>query len=610
LHKYVKLKFVLIFFVLEILIIFSLSISNFNNPDEFLAIDGENMIHKSAPFPWGDIQIFNVTLNKTNIEIGEGILINATYRIILEENWSIYYISFGIKSDISFLGENIPKIMGNMVKISKMFYFEPYSINLSRPYYGYLEIVAYPDYDPSNKVVILKYSNNSIYFEKGDIQFEVIYQYPEIIFSSDDTNITIQFTNENNKSYYFSDQPVLIKLCGGSTIINYDVITDEYGMVNLLLNTSEIDFYLCHLEIYINETRVYKSLVDWSYKLYIINESDAFYFSVENENDLYVNVGFNDSNSIINLEAYCNFNASLYWNSTTGLDELTDKIGFYYYKDIITPNQSGNYELKLIADPVLPGKNLTKSNIYNIKKRPIDIEYDIKRDITNQRSFIFNISVLDTLTGNIVLNENISLFYYNYLNNNWSLIKDSLLDSKNLIIQWDIPENFMNSTLKFKIGLNFNLRYENLSKLISFKIPLITITYESFYPINTIVLLELKLEFLNGTPIINSSLDLFIGNNNWTLRTDNYGKLNFTFLTPAYETNLNILILYNESIYNSSTDLLPIVYYLILPIKMNFEQKIMINCGYIIAFFCLSIGTIFTVVKFKKPKTVEDIKIK
>ena len=86
--------------------------------------------------------------------------------------------------------------------------FDPYLINISQDFYGYLEIVAFNDINPSNKVTIVNKSLESIYFEKAHVNCEIIYQYPELIFSSDDTFFSFQFTNAINNTFAFSNEKV------------------------------------------------------------------------------------------------------------------------------------------------------------------------------------------------------------------------------------------------------------------------------------------------------------------------------------------------------------------------------------------------------------------
>ncbi|TFF85720.1 MAG: hypothetical protein EU551_03470, partial [Promethearchaeota archaeon] len=158
--------------------------------DNIIGIENED-------FPWGSIEIFNVTLNKTDIIIGEGILINASYRIILNPDWIIESIQFGIKSSgLDFIGIPLDQQQGNYMEVSRKIFYEPYAINLTESYYGYLEIIAKPiGGEPGEFVLFSKESDEEIDFQKAEIACDIIYQYPEITFYEEDTNISLKFTN-------------------------------------------------------------------------------------------------------------------------------------------------------------------------------------------------------------------------------------------------------------------------------------------------------------------------------------------------------------------------------------------------------------------------------
>ncbi|MHA1312061.1 MAG: hypothetical protein ACTSQO_14185 [Candidatus Helarchaeota archaeon] len=591
-----------ILFYIVLIPIFSVSFPTIIH--EHLYKNHMTQIRPSNTSPWGDIQIFNVILNKTIIELGEGILINASYRIVLNPNWSIHHILFGIKSDRKLLGEYMQKICGNLVNISKTFYFDPYLINISQDFYGYLEIVAFNDINPSNKVTIVNKSLESIYFEKAHVNCEIIYQYPELIFSSDDTFFSFQFTNAINNTFAFSNEKVLFEL-EGENISYYTRYTDEDGIINITLNTSKAGTHLCYLYIYINETFVYLNYFK-KYTFQITDESAAFHFSVDNADNLYVNTGFNDSFSNIEIHAFCNFNAKVYWNSSNGLIELTDKINNNYYKTIKTPTFTCEFPINLIAVPEIPGNNLSITKYYEIKKRPINIFYQILRHFTNQKAFMFNISILDNLTHNKIKYGNISISYYDFSVNNWSLINKINLKNNYDLPLWTIPENYNLSKIFFKIELKNNSKFDNWSTMVNITPPILrSFQNTNFYPLSTNITLKYQLKFINGTPIINQSISIWIGNKYLSLNTDSEGYIEFTYLTPAASVKIPVRILYEGNNECSLT-----TFQETLIIKMDMEQRLFYNSGYIVAFIILSFGTVLTISKIKRPKTISDIKVK
>ena len=405
-----------------------------------------------------------------------------------------------------------------------------------------------------------------------------------------------------SNTYIFSNQNMSIQL-DGSKVFYYDVISDIYGIVNLILNTSEVGPGLCDFDIYINETEVYRSF-HFSDTFEIHNETTAFSFSVNNSDNLYVDVGYNDSYSKIKILAYCNLNASIYWNSTGGIFEL-DNDYYYYYKTIKTPKISMLYDINLIADPELPAKNLTIINSYEIKKRPTNFTCEITRDNLSQTKFFFNLSLLDFFTKNNIFNENITLYFFNYLTYNWSFVEEFTIENKIPLYEWNIPKNYSDSKLSFKVSLNNNPRYENNTIFFNLTIPMIQPLQNNNYPISTKISIKFKLELLNGTPLINKTVNISIGNNRWVLETNNEGICETILQTPDKEGIMLITIFYEGSDY-----IFPIFYQDYLIIKMNLSQKIFLNIGYFIAFFGLCAGTGLTLIKIKRPKRISDIKIK
>jgi len=118
-------------------------------------------------------------------------------------------------------------------------------------------------------------------------------------------------------------------------------------------------------------------------------------------------------------------------------------------------------------------------------------------------------------------------------------------------------------------------------------------------------MLEFKLNFLNGTPIVNQTVNIYIGEDLWALKTDSNGLIKLKYLTPEKETIIQITI-----IYNGPKNVSYLIYQDVLNIRMNIEQRLFYNIGYILTFIMLSLGTITVLTKIKKPKMVSDIKIK
>ncbi|MHA1230397.1 MAG: hypothetical protein ACTSRP_03875 [Candidatus Helarchaeota archaeon] len=606
-NKRTYLKFKLIPRVLLIYFLFFNVLNGYYINQEFVfktsLLSNKYSISNSDTLPWGDVQIFSVILNKTDIIIGEPILINASYRILLTENWSVYHILFGIRSEFSFLGKSMPRTTGNLVEISETFYFEPYSINYGESYYGYLEIVVYDVNNPGNKATITKTNNYSIRFEKAPINSEIIYQFPKIIFSFDNVNMTFKFTNAVNNTYVFSNQEITFRL-SGINILYYHETTDENGIANLVLNTSLMKTDICTLTIIINETEVYQAFQTY-YVLDILNETEEFYFSFENKTNLYTNIGLNDSNSLVNLKIYCGFDAKVYLNDSGKLIELSNKSGNYYYEQFSTPNRAGFYKINLIAVPNLPGNNLSLSKSYEIKRRPININYNISRDSYNQRKLIFNLSIVDLLTGTRLINEKINLYYFNIAKNNWTLIKSILIDAPFKLFEWNVPDNYTDSELMFNLTFESNNVFESFSDTKDLILSLLTTNLQKFFPLSTEIMLEFKLNFLNGTPIVNQTVNIYIGEDLWALKTDSNGLIKLKYLTPEKETIIQITI-----IYNGPKNVSYLIYQDVLNIRMNIEQRLFYNIGYILTFIMLSLGTITVLTKIKKPKMVSDIKIK
>ncbi|TFF86417.1 MAG: hypothetical protein EU551_01680 [Promethearchaeota archaeon] len=135
--------------------------------------------------------------------------------------------------------------------------------------------------------------------------------------------------------------------------------------------------------------------------------------------------------------------------------------------------------------------------------------------------------------------------------------------------------------------------------------PILKSFQNNLFYISENVTLRFKLEYFNGSALKNELIYVQIGDDNFTLYTNEEGFIEFHTLTSDKEGTITIKLLYP-----GSEQISPIYYECILVIEMNLGQKFFYYGGYIIGFFCLCTISVFTYKKIKVPKKVSDMKIK
>ncbi|TFF87688.1 MAG: hypothetical protein EU549_04280, partial [Promethearchaeota archaeon] len=349
---------------------------------------------------WGIIEIYDVILEKTEMEVGESIIINATYDLIMEEGW-IYNIFFGItNNEMPQLFKELPIIDGLHINVSHKFYFEPDLIDISTNYRGFLGIEVFEINSSSHsRTTLMNFSSCYLSFNRADLKLDIINLSPEILFTHDSLNLSFEVYNEHNYTFKYKNRPVLIDSeKSGELKINETVFTNNQGFVNSMLNICNLGVGFSNIKIKIEICDIYEYHITSIDDILIYNESSSFTFTVKNNDSIYSNIGLNDSYSTIEIEAYTEFEARVFLNSTFNsilLDNLTTK----HHECIIkSPKKSGNYIITGIASPNSLGKNLTIMENLNIKKRPIEIITNINRSKNAQFNLDFFISLKDILT--------------------------------------------------------------------------------------------------------------------------------------------------------------------------------------------------------------------
>jgi hypothetical protein len=590
-----------------IIIIFSVFFQLLHNTNYYnYSLNREEKITQLEDPPFGILEIYNVTIEKDNMIIGDSLIINGSYKLFLAEGWRIDHIYFGIKNSFEYLGISLPRNEGGYVFVSHKFFFDPEDINRSTDYKGFLEIYLEEIQNPGNVVVKIKESIYSLDFNKSDISHKILYQYPELIFSQDDLNISLELSNAFNESFKYRNKLITFNLSNPAreTHISQTAYTDNNGIVNIMLNTSSIGSGYYTIFIYADQTANYMS---WCVYLTgnIYDESSNFNISILNSDHIYTNIGLNDSYSEIKLRIFCTFNSTIIWNSNFGSGSLKRNNCNQYFRIMRSPMGYGEYIINSTAIPDLAARNLTLTRTISVKKRESLINMTIDKSTDSDNSIKFYLSLLDLLTSTKVVNQSLNLYYFNFLDNNWTFIDE--IELINLITEyrWLIPPNYNRSKLKFKVDLVNNSLFEYSKTFREILVPIICSNLKNSYPLSTKVNIVINLKYLNGTNIINEYISIWIDNQTWILKTDEDGLINITYLTPSKKSSIFIIINYsgNSSILSANLKLN-------ILIKRDILQTFSYYSGYIIALSILLFSTVILLKKLVVPKKLNNIKIK
>ncbi len=556
--------------------------------------------------PFGDVKIFNVTLEKTEVEVGKSIIINASYKLLLNEGWTVDSIYLGIINADKRLCKNEPKIQGANVKISDKFYFNPNDINTSLDYYGFLEIRISEIQNPWNYADIIKKSDEILIFTKAFVDCIFISQYPETIFSSDNTRVVFEFFNHNNYTFKYNNKLIFFKLENLRTTaqINSNATTDNNGIVNTSLDTSNIGCGDIKLTIYVHETFNYFDNLFY-FQLYIYNDTTAFNFTILNKNNIYTNYNLNDTFSNVELTATSAFNASITCVSTFGIANFTKNKQNKYNLTLKAPKKSGTYLLNVSATPIKPGKRLIISREIKIKKRPLQIIFKHNRSKNSLIQFNFYFNLIDKLTNKTIVNQSVFLFQYNPDFDNWSKIDIIKISKINFRYNWKLPLGFNDSQIRFRVQLvnNSIFNSSNIDRtiIITKIIPYI----KFYYPLSVRINLVFQFQLSNNSNLVNKLIFIKIGNQSWWLNTNKQGIINISYITPEKQGILKIEILYNNCYPYS-----PIYFEFNINIQRNLDQFLTYYSGYIIAFIILACFMMVTLKTFKRPKSLRFLKIR
>jgi len=563
-----------------------------SNLKELSYNNNQNNIHILDEY--GYVNIYNVTFNKMNAEIGENITISTVYSFICNTGYDRGYGYIGIqKSGLEYFSDYKNSLIDDVEYkyISETFYLDPNKYNSTDICQGKVEIEIIDIINPTNPPIIYSsLTNENLEIRKAKLNYSIIEQNPLTIFSKDLANFSIFIYNEHTKKFQFSNNNIEIMVSNENKSLIFSKKTDSRGFLNFTLDCSLLEAGIYTISLKNNETGDYEPC-NYAFQIRIYDENLSIFCSLLNEYSIYAGVNYDYSNytkAIYSIK--CDFEANINYSSSFCAGHCV-KIGNKYIAAISSPTEAGVYQIQFIAQPILKGKVIKFQDSFIVKKRPIKFDsFFFRRE--NKSILYVHINIIDGLVDRPIdnINDINSFVSYNSSTRTIGIIQCN--SSGIASLEWVIPNKIIENYIKFTFRFNETRVYQ-FSELIK-NIAITNLDYLG--PTQWIsgknLTITAKLYALNGSTLPNQLINVKINGDSINLITDMNGEISYSFIPPSYPTILEVEIFFPGTNQTLSADLK-----LSIELKLDLLHQIWNSSGYILLSISL---TIIAIIYLKK----------
>ncbi len=565
---------VFIFIFLNSLLITHSSWINDNNSTRVREYD-KNRAYYETLDEYGVVNIYNLTVDKTSVEIGENITVSTVYSLQCSPGYLREYGMIGIDKPAWFEYRNSLIDGVNFHNVTEIFSITPDRFNASDLCKGRIKIKIFNMSDPMDFIIYSNQTENDTEIKKAQLYYSLIEKSPSVIFLTDFLNLSFFIHNEHTENYAFSNGHVKINLSNGENTLNFSEYTDSKGILNFTVNCSALGVGVYTIRLENDATTDYDPTV-FVYQLEVLDEVQSINCTLLNPESIYTKVDYDNSNFskvffVIQSEFIANISFSTDFESG-----YCSKNGNQYLATLNSPSMAGEYEVNFIAHPIPSGKSIEFNHTIEVKRRPTELEAFFLR-YENQTTISCHINITDVLVAHPVeTNESIDIVA-NYNNSDWNVVSLKPKSDGTALFKWEPPSRIQDAYISFQFQFNATPVYQ--FSALTRKITLIKFEYAGPFQESTgkEILIQAVLFALNGTPLPNYEIQVIVNDNFFNITTNANGAINFSFLTPSYATTLKVELQFLGSGNISASNLI-----FDLEIELTFLQQIWDSMSYIL----------------------------
>lgn len=527
-----------------------------------------------------DFTVYNVTINKNMVHIGENITVSTVYSLQLYEGFDLTLTTF---VGIEIINGGSPKTFGFYNALSDNVFFQNYTadVSVSPDWFdagdivrGVVEFIFFNE-SSGDKSSFSYWSNNNCLIQKASLHYSLLDQSSLTVFSDETLQFSAKVCNNYTKTYPFSNENISIEIKNEIGSLNIAELTNSEGILNFTINCSLLGAGNYSISLQNSETPDYE-LTLWTFYITVFDEETSVNCTLLNPNQIYTNVNYDLSNytkGIYLIQTQFAANVSYYSNFTNG---ICTTLGNDHWAIIDSPNISGNYQITFIITPIQKGKTLQFDTILEVQKRPISLETFIHQN-TEQTTLSLLIRIIDLLVNQSIGSTTNLFIYANYNNSNHYIGKSASNSSGTVFFEWELPQNVLENYISFHYVCNGSSVYHNSEKLDNLTIPKL----KYFGPLtaytHTNITIELELSTLNGAKLSDKNIRLKIFDQNMNLSTNLHGRISYSIITPPKEVNLVI-----EVEFAGSDGILTAKLIVLVKVRFDFLHQLWNSLGFIL----------------------------
>ena len=535
---------------------------------------------------FGNVSIFNVTIDKISAEIGENVTVSSVYSLFCNDGYEREYGMIGIEKFGCYEYKNTLIDGVENYNVSEIISLTPNHFDGNDICKGRVEIKISNILNPMNFKIYTNFTIENLEIRKAKLNYSLIEQYPKTVFSQDLLNFSFQIYNEHAQDYVFSDSNMKIFVNNQNNSLNFSKYTDSDGFLNFTINCSSLGAgnYTIQLE---NDETVDHESTQVMIQLEVFDEKFCVNCSLLNGDEVYANVNYDDSNYTKAFYSIrCEFDADINYTSNFEQGQCIE-IGNRYFATISSPKTSGTYQVLFSARPKAAGKVIEFNETLQVKRRPVELAPTMFLD-DHQSHLFFRVQVIDKLTNqSIDANNDIAIFArYNGSNR---LIGTVECNSSGVAgFEWQIPNVILEDYVSFTFQFIASPIYQFSSLIKNITVTKIDYSgpFQAYSSQNITVIANLYA--LNGSKLSNQPIELKINGDPFNLTTDTNGRISHSFIAPSYATNLRI-----ELHFPGSIDIISSTLRLTIEIRLDLFHQIWNSLGYILA--GISIGIVLLI---------------